>query len=60
MHPRHRLDVVYYGVLPTLLQNEAQAIITGELGEDGVFVADELLLKCPTKYDEVLPEQSEG
>ena len=57
---RTRLDVVYYGVMPDLLQNEAQAIMTGKLGEDGVFVADELLLKCPTRYDEAVPEQSEG
>ncbi len=57
---RNRLEVVYYGVMPDLLQNEAQAIMTGEVGEDGVFVADELLLKCPTKYDEALPDQSEG
>jgi cytochrome c-type biogenesis protein CcmE len=53
-----RLDVVYYGVKPDLLQNEAQAIMTGKLGEDGVFVANELLLKCPTKYEEALPEQA--
>lgn len=57
---RTRMDVVYYGVMPDLLQNEAQAIMTGHLGEDGVFVADELLLKCPTRYDEAVPEQSEG
>jgi cytochrome c-type biogenesis protein CcmE len=30
------------------------------LGEDGVFYADELLLKCPTKYEEAVPEQIEG
>jgi cytochrome c-type biogenesis protein CcmE len=53
-----RLDVIYYGVKPDLLQNEAQAIMTGKLGEDGVFVANELLLKCPTKYEEALPEQA--
>jgi cytochrome c-type biogenesis protein CcmE len=34
--------------------------VTGKLGEDGVFYADELLLKCPTKYEETLPEQSQG
>jgi cytochrome c-type biogenesis protein CcmE len=53
-----RLDVVYYGVRPDLLQNEAQAIMTGKLGEDGVFTANELLLKCPTRYEEALPEQA--
>lgn len=57
---RNRMQVVYYGVMPDLLQNEAQAIMTGHLGEDGVFVADELLLKCPTRYDEAIPEQAES
>jgi cytochrome c-type biogenesis protein CcmE len=53
---RARLEVVYYDVMPDLLQNEAQAIITGTLGEDGIFYADELLLKCPSKYEEATPE----
>jgi len=55
---RARLQVVYVGVKPDLLQNEAQAIMTGQLGEDGVFYADELLLKCPTRYEEAVPEQA--
>jgi len=54
-----RLEVVYQGVKPDLLKNEAQAIITGRLGEDGVFHAEELLLKCPTKYEEAVPQQSQ-
>jgi cytochrome c-type biogenesis protein CcmE len=37
---------------PDLLQHEAQAILSGRLGEDGVFYATELLLKCPSRYDE--------
>jgi cytochrome c-type biogenesis protein CcmE len=53
-----RLRVVYHGPRPDLLQDEAQAIVTGRLGPDGVFQADELLLKCPTRYDEELPAQS--
>jgi cytochrome c-type biogenesis protein CcmE len=57
---RRRLTVSYSGVKPDLLQNEAQAIMTGHLGEDGIFYADELLLKCPTKYEEALPEQVSG
>jgi cytochrome c-type biogenesis protein CcmE len=57
---RARLKVAYTGPKPDLLQDEAQAIMTGRLGEDGVFYADELLLKCPTKYEEALPEQVEG
>ena len=55
---RERLKVVYVGPMPDLLRNEAQAIMTGRLGEDGIFYADELLLKCPTKYEEAVPEQA--
>lgn len=55
---RERMTVVYVGPKPDLLRNEAQAIVTGHLGDDGVFYADELLLKCPTKYEEALPEQA--
>ncbi len=57
---RSRLQVVYNDVKPDLLRDEAQAIMTGRLGEDGIFYADELLLKCPTKYEEAVPEQAEG
>ncbi len=57
---RPRLEVVYQDVKPDLLRNEAQAIMTGRLGEDGIFYAEELLLKCPTKYEEAVPEQAEG
>lgn len=55
---RSRMTVVYEGVMPDLLRNEAQAIMTGKLGDDGVFHAEELLLKCPTKYEEAVPEQA--
>lgn len=57
---RTRMQVVYNGVKPDLLKNEAQAIMTGKLGQDGVFHASELLLKCPTKYEQALPNQSSG
>ncbi|MFO3798074.1 MAG: cytochrome c maturation protein CcmE [Anaerolineales bacterium] len=56
---RHRMKVVYVGPKPDLLRNEAQAIMTGHLGEDGIFYADELLLKCPTRYEEAVPQQAQ-
>jgi cytochrome c-type biogenesis protein CcmE len=55
-----RLEIVYDDVKPDLLQHEAQAIIRGQLGEDGRFHADELLLKCPTRYEEDVPGQVEA
>ncbi len=45
-------------VKPDLLQHEAQAILSGKLGADGVFYASELLLKCPSRYEESVPEQT--
>ena len=55
---RARMKVVYEGPKPDLLRNEAQAIMTGRMGNDGVFYAEELLLKCPTRYEEAVPEQA--
>ena len=54
---RARLSVIYNGPKPDLLNNEAQAIMTGHLDPDGDFYADELLLKCPTKYQQAVPSQ---
>lgn len=55
---RPTLNIIYEGVKPDLLKNEAQAIITGKMGADGNFYANELLMKCPTKYEEAVPEQA--
>jgi cytochrome c-type biogenesis protein CcmE len=55
---RSRVKVIYVGPRPDLLRHEAQAIVTGHLGADGVFYADELLLKCPTRYEEAVPDQA--
>ncbi len=57
---RARVQVIYNGVKPDLLRDEAQAIITGKLDSSGMFQAEELLLKCPTKYEEAVPSQAEG
>jgi cytochrome c-type biogenesis protein CcmE len=32
--------------------------MTGHLGDDGIFYADELFLKCPSRYEEAIPEQA--
>lgn len=49
-----RVRVVYQGVRPDTLVNEAHAIVTGKLATDGKFHAgqsqDALMLQCPTKY----------
>lgn len=55
-----RLVIVYRDVKPDLLRGEAQAIIRGQLKEDGRFYADQVLLKCPSRYKEALPGQAGG
>ncbi len=56
-----RIQVVAHDKeIPDLLQNEAQAIMSGKLQQvDGgyIFYADEITLKCPTKYQEDVPNQ---
>ena len=55
-----RLEIVLNDVKPDLLQPQAQAIVRGRLGEDGRFHADEVLLKCPSRYEEDVPAQVKG
>jgi cytochrome c-type biogenesis protein CcmE len=55
-----RLEVVYEDVKPDLLQHESQAIMRGQMRPDGRFYADEVLLKCPTRYEEDIPDQATG
>ena len=54
-----KMTIHYVGPRPDLLKDEAQAIITGSLDENGVFQASELLLKCPSKYQAELPDQNQ-
>jgi len=51
--------VVMNEPMPDLLQNEAQALVEGH-AENGDFhaVPGGLLLKCPTRYEESVPEVS--
>ena len=55
---RLRLEILFVGEKPELLRNMAQAIITGKLQKDGVFIADQILLQCPSRYEEAVPEQA--
>ncbi len=43
---------------PDLLQNEAEAILTGTLGADGTFIATDLNLKCPSRFQDAQPGQA--
>ncbi len=46
-----QMQAVYNGVVPDLFFNEhSQVVAEGRYGSDGVFHADLLIVKCPSKY----------
>lgn len=53
-----RMQVIYEGVKPDLMKGQAQAIMDGHIDAQGVFHADTLLMKCPTRYESQLPTQA--
>ncbi len=44
------MPIVYDGAVPDIFSDEAQVIATGTY-KDGVFHADELLTKCPSRFE---------
>ena len=46
------LPIVYHGPRPDNFRPGTSAIVEGSLDADGRFVADSLLLKCPSRYEE--------
>jgi cytochrome c-type biogenesis protein CcmE len=53
-----RIEVIYQGVKPDRLVDAAQPIVRGRLQPDGRFLADELLLTCPSRYQDAPGEQA--
>jgi cytochrome c-type biogenesis protein CcmE len=51
-NPDQQLEVVYYEPRPDNFQRAASVIVWGELLPGGVLEANELLLKCPSRYEE--------
>ncbi len=50
--------VSFHGSRPSNFSRATEAIVEGEMLSDGSFHADNLLLKCPSRYEEV-PEVTE-
>jgi cytochrome c-type biogenesis protein CcmE len=45
------LPVDYEGIIPDTFVDDADVVVHGALQADGTFRADELLAKCPSKYE---------
>ena len=53
-----RLKVIYKGVVPGNFDQATSVLVRGKPGEGG-FVAEKLLVKCPSKYQGMV-EESKG
>lgn len=45
------LPVSYDRVKPDLLADDVPVVVEGRMGADGVFNAERVLVKCPSKYE---------
>ncbi|WP_309491934.1 cytochrome c maturation protein CcmE [Candidatus Hecatella orcuttiae] len=54
---RSSIEVTYFGVYPSGFQEGNEVVVIGTL-QDSVLQAEKVLVKCPSKYEE-LPEASE-
>jgi len=55
-----RLDVVYYGVVPGNFDQATSVVVKGKPDSHGSFVADQMLIKCPSKYQGEGGEYQDG
>lgn len=45
------VNVNYNGIVPDVFKDDVEAVVEGVYSESGIFQADILLAKCPTKYE---------
>jgi cytochrome c-type biogenesis protein CcmE len=56
-----RLNASYVGVMPDLFFNpRSEIILEGKYGPDNVFEADNILVKCPSKYQSMEQERQQS
>lgn len=48
--PGSLMPVVYYGTVPGNFDQAQSVVLKGKTSSDGQFVADQILVKCPSKY----------
>ena len=55
----YTMDVKYVGDKPGTFQEDVDVEVAGIYTKDKVFIADKLLFKCPSKYEEGLEDQAQ-
>jgi cytochrome c-type biogenesis protein CcmE len=52
------IPVTYQGIPPNNLEDEGNSVVVlGEIGDNEIIESEELLVKCPSKYEGEEPEQ---
>jgi len=49
-HNNYRIPVVYSGIIPDAFQENNDAVVEGNMEQDGTFRANTITVKCPSKY----------
>lgn len=51
----YRMPVAYSGVVPDIFGPDIEVVVEGKRDADGVFQAQTLLAKCPSRFDSAIP-----
>ncbi len=55
----HEMKVVYNGTIPNNFESATSVVVTGKY-KDGCFHADNILTKCPSKYEQQFDQASKS
>ena len=55
-----RVSVVYRGIVPDTFDLAESVTVGGAFSSDGTFVADQLFVQCPSKYEALPPGEHAG
>ncbi len=48
---KNTMDMEYSGVVPDIFKDDVEVVAEGNVGPDGVFHAETLLTKCPSRFE---------
>ena len=49
-HNNSSIPVIYRGIIPDAFQEDNEAVVEGNIEQDGTFRAHTITVKCPSKY----------
>ena len=55
-----RMPIHFFGVVPSNFDQATSVVLKGKVGDEGVFVANQMLVKCPSKYQGEGGEYQDG